>query len=142
VSLHEVQREVLLTLVDRWVWKKWNGPKQLVDKATGSLMMLPFVSSPCYSHFPYLHCRHTIRTDYALIQDKATKKWVKAYAEDETLFFKEYVSSLPITLTAAQCIYSFANAVTRLFELGVPESQFTTSERFILKTLDEQKDSK
>ena len=25
----------------RWVWKKWNGPKQLQDKKTGTLMMLP-----------------------------------------------------------------------------------------------------
>ena len=29
------------------------------------------------------------RTDYALVQDKAFKKWVQAYAADEALFFKE-----------------------------------------------------
>lgn len=27
----------------RWVWRKWNGPKQLEDKKTKSLMMLPYV---------------------------------------------------------------------------------------------------
>jgi len=27
----------------RWVWKKWSGPKQLEDKKTKSLMMLPYV---------------------------------------------------------------------------------------------------
>lgn len=26
---------------EKWVWKKWNGPKQLEDKKTHSLMMLP-----------------------------------------------------------------------------------------------------
>jgi len=26
---------------EKWVWKKWNGPKQYVDKGTGTLMMLP-----------------------------------------------------------------------------------------------------
>lgn len=36
----------------RWVWKKWNGPKQLEDKKTKSLMMLPYVSSV----FLYIIC--------------------------------------------------------------------------------------
>jgi cytochrome c peroxidase len=26
---------------EKWVWRKWNGPKQYADKKTGSLMMLP-----------------------------------------------------------------------------------------------------
>ncbi|TFY73415.1 hypothetical protein EWM64_g10597 [Hericium alpestre] len=90
-------------LDEKWVWKKWNGPKQYVDKATGNLMMLP--------------------TDYALVQDKNMKKWVKAYADDQELFFKD-----------------FAAVVSRLFELGVPESQFVTSEPWHLKTFDEQKE--
>jgi len=30
--------------------------------------------------------------DYALMQDKAFKKHVYAYAKDEELFFKEYVA--------------------------------------------------
>ena len=58
-----------LLLDEKWVWRSWDGPKQLQDKKTRSLMMLP--------------------TDYCLIQDKAFKPWVKAYAADEELFFKE-----------------------------------------------------
>jgi cytochrome c peroxidase len=34
-----------LLFSERWVWKKWNGPKQLEDKKTKTLMMLPWVSS-------------------------------------------------------------------------------------------------
>lgn len=62
-----------LLLNEKWVWKKWSGPKQLEDKKTQSLMMLP--------------------TDYVLTQDKSFKKWVKAYADDEQLWFKECVHS-------------------------------------------------
>ncbi|CDO76660.1 hypothetical protein BN946_scf184695.g1 [Trametes cinnabarina] len=90
-----------LLLNEKWVWKKWDGPKQLEDKTTHSLMMLP--------------------TDYALVQDKEFKKWVKAYAEDEQLWFKD-----------------FSAALSKLFELGVPESQFVTREPWILKSTDEQ----
>lgn len=28
---------------EKWVWKRWDGPKQLEDKTTRSLMMLPYV---------------------------------------------------------------------------------------------------
>ncbi|PFH53706.1 class II peroxidase [Amanita thiersii Skay4041] len=87
---------------EKWVWKKWNGPKQLEDKKTRSLMMLP--------------------TDYVLTQDKSFKKYAKAYAEDQDLWFKD-----------------FSNVVSRLFELGVPENQFVTSEHWIMKNVDEQK---
>lgn len=86
-----------LLLNEKWVWKKWDGPKQLEDKKTQSLMMLPYVAvrlafpdvgaderSPCD------------RTDYVLIQDKTFKKWTKAYADDEELWFKEYVV-VPLT---------------------------------------------
>ncbi|KAI0049939.1 class II peroxidase, partial [Auriscalpium vulgare] len=90
-----------LLLSEKWVWKKWSGPKQLSDKKTGTLMMLP--------------------TDYALVQDKAFKKWVQAYAADEELFFKD-----------------FSAVVARLFELGVPSAQFVSSEPWFFKTLDEQ----
>ncbi|KAF8149457.1 cytochrome c peroxidase [Crassisporium funariophilum] len=55
---------------EKWVWKKWNGPKQLEDKRTKSLMMLP--------------------TDYVLTQDKSFKKHAKAYAENQDLFFKDF----------------------------------------------------
>jgi cytochrome c peroxidase len=80
-----------LLLSEKWVWRKWNGPKQLADKKTGTLMMLP--------------------TDYSLVQDKAFKKWVQAYAADEALFFKD-----------------FSAVIVKLFELGVPEAQWATSE--------------
>ena len=33
-----------LLMNEKWVWKKWSGPKQLEDKKTRSLMMLPYVS--------------------------------------------------------------------------------------------------
>ena len=32
-----------LLLEEKWVWRKWDGPKQLQDKTTKSLMMLPYV---------------------------------------------------------------------------------------------------
>ena len=43
----------------------------MADKKTGSLMMLP--------------------ADYVLVTDKSFKKYAKAYAEDQSLFFKECV---------------------------------------------------
>ncbi|OJT07412.1 Cytochrome c peroxidase, mitochondrial [Trametes pubescens] len=90
-----------LLLNEKWLWKKWDGPKQLEDKKTHSLMMLP--------------------TDYALVQDKAFKKWTKAYADDEQLWFKD-----------------FSSVVARLFELGVPSQQWVSSEPWILKSSDEK----
>ncbi|KAG9301013.1 hypothetical protein G9A89_018965 [Geosiphon pyriformis] len=57
-------------LEQKWVEKKWKGPKQYVDKATGTIMMLP--------------------TDMALIQDKAFKPWVEKYAKDEKLWFEDF----------------------------------------------------
>ena len=39
-----VTNEYFKLLFDEsWVWKKWDGPKQLEDKKTKSLMMLPYV---------------------------------------------------------------------------------------------------
>nr|QBO71391.1 ascorbate peroxidase [Pleurotus ostreatus] len=90
---------------EKWVWKKWNGPKQLEDKKTRSLMMLP--------------------TDYVLITDKSYKKFARAYADNQDLFFKD-----------------FSAAVSRLFELGVPESQWVTSEPWEMKTKEEQEAEK
>ncbi|KAH7907718.1 heme peroxidase [Hygrophoropsis aurantiaca] len=55
---------------ESWVWKKWGGPKQLEDKKTRSLMMLP--------------------TDYVLTQDTHFKKHAKAYAADSALFFRDF----------------------------------------------------
>ncbi|EGO00213.1 hypothetical protein SERLA73DRAFT_180679 [Serpula lacrymans var. lacrymans S7.3] len=91
-----------LLFEEKWVWKKWSGPKQLEDKTTKSLMMLP--------------------TDYVLTQDKSFKKYAKAYADDNDLFFKD-----------------FSAAFATLMELGVPTQQFVSSEPWTLKTLDEQK---
>jgi hypothetical protein len=35
-----------LLLNEKWQWRKWDGPKQLEDKTTKSLMMLPYVALP------------------------------------------------------------------------------------------------
>jgi len=94
-----------LLFEEKWVWKKWSGPKQLEDKKTRSLMMLP--------------------ADYSLTQDKSFQKYAKAYAKDQDLFFKD-----------------FSNVVSRLFELGVPEQQFVSSDHWTIKTVDEQKEQK
>lgn len=60
-------------LGQKWVQKAWNGPKQYVDKATGSLMMLP--------------------SDLALLSDKTFKALVMEYAADETLFYKDFAQA-------------------------------------------------
>ncbi|KIM69539.1 peroxidase [Scleroderma citrinum Foug A] len=91
-----------LLFEEKWVWRKWGGPKQYQDKKTGTLMMLP--------------------TDYVLTQDKNFKKFAKAYADDQDLFFKD-----------------FSAAFAKLLELGVPSQQFVASEPWNLKTLEEQK---
>ncbi|KDR67543.1 hypothetical protein GALMADRAFT_1356136 [Galerina marginata CBS 339.88] len=59
---------------DKWVWKRWDGPKQLEDKKTRSLMMLP--------------------TDYVLVQDKSFKKFAKSYADNQDLWFKDFSNSV------------------------------------------------
>ncbi|KAF9467405.1 cytochrome c peroxidase [Collybia nuda] len=86
---------------EKWVWKKWSGPKQYEDKKTKTLMMLP--------------------TDYVLTQDKSFRKYARAYADSNELFFKD-----------------FSAVVARLFELGVPTEQFVAPEPWIMKNLDEQ----
>ncbi|KAK7033326.1 peroxidase [Favolaschia claudopus] len=91
-----------LLFSESWVWKKWSGNKQYEDKTTKSLMMLP--------------------TDYVVVTDKSLKKYAKAYADDNELFFKD-----------------FSAVIAKLFELGVPTQQFATSEPWFMKTLDEQK---
>jgi cytochrome c peroxidase len=52
--------------------------------------------------------------DMALVEDKKFKKWVKEYAADNDLFFKD-----------------FSAVVTKLFELGVPFKQDT--EKWVFK---------
>lgn len=86
-----------LLLEDKWEWKKdWSGPRQYVNK--DDLMMLP--------------------TDYALIEDENYLKWVKTYAKDQELFFKD-----------------FAKDFQKLLELGI---NFGEKKSFYFKTLDEQ----
>jgi cytochrome c peroxidase len=63
-----------------WTLKEWDGPMQFEDPS-GKLMMLP--------------------SDIVLIQDAKFRKWVKTYAKDKELFFKD-----------------FAKAFTKLEELG------------------------
>lgn len=76
-----------LLLEEKWTVKKthlgkpWTGPMQYEDK-TGQLMMLP--------------------SDLWLLEDKAFKPLVQAYAKDEQLFFND-----------------FASAFGKLLELGV-----------------------
>ena len=70
-------------LEDKWVVKTthtengktvpWKGPKQYVDAATGTLMMLP--------------------SDLALLEDAAFKAHVVAYAKDKEAFFKDFAAS-------------------------------------------------
>lgn len=50
--------------------KQWNGPKQLEDVETRSLMMLP--------------------SDMALVKDKEFRKHVERYAKSEEVFFNEF----------------------------------------------------
>lgn len=59
-----------LLLNEKWVDRKWTGPKQKMDSTTKSLMMLP--------------------TDMALVQDKEFKKNVEKYAADSQLFFQDF----------------------------------------------------
>ncbi|KAH9839193.1 heme peroxidase [Rhodofomes roseus] len=59
-----------LLLDEKWIWRKWDGPKQLQDKSTKSLMMLP--------------------SDYALVQDKSFKKYVNTYAKDQDKWFEDF----------------------------------------------------
>lgn len=66
-----------------WVKREWDGPEQYQDKESGKLMMLP--------------------TDMALIQDEGFLPYVKQYAADEQLFFKD-----------------FAEAFGKLLALGCP----------------------
>jgi cytochrome c peroxidase len=65
---------------EKWSWRKWGGPAQFTDSKTKSLMMLP--------------------SDMSLTKDKEFKKHAKAYAEDQDLFFKEWVQVMLIAVPA------------------------------------------
>mmetsp|Transcript_5442 Transcript_5442/g.6638 ORF Transcript_5442/g.6638 Transcript_5442/m.6638 type:complete len:239 (-) Transcript_5442:20-736(-) len=63
--------EYYINLVEKeWIEKKWDGPFQYTDKATGKLMMLP--------------------TDIALMKDEKFKVIVEEYAKDKDSFFKDF----------------------------------------------------
>jgi len=55
---------------NKWVKRKWDGPEQFEDEATGLLMMLP--------------------TDLALKTDPVFRKVVEEYAADEKKFFEDF----------------------------------------------------
>jgi cytochrome c peroxidase len=86
-------------LLKGWHVKKWDGEKQYEDDESNSLMMLP--------------------TDMALKEESYFVKYVKKYAADEQLFFKD-----------------FAKAYSTLLELGItyPKSQ----KPYHFKTREEQ----
>ncbi|EGF82871.1 hypothetical protein BATDEDRAFT_9339 [Batrachochytrium dendrobatidis JAM81] len=62
-----------LLFSEKWVDKKWTGPKQAIDKATGTLMMLP--------------------TDLAITNDRVFKKQAEIYAKDEGKFFEDFAKA-------------------------------------------------
>eukprot|EP00842_Homolaphlyctis_polyrhiza_P006226 jgi/Hompol1/6604/HPOL_000601-RA len=62
-----------LLLNEKWIDKKWNGPKQAVDKTTGTLMMLP--------------------TDLSLIKDRIFYRYVTEYAKDQDKFFEDFAKA-------------------------------------------------
>lgn len=64
----------VLLLGESWAEKKWDGPRQLEDSTTKSLMMLP--------------------TDYALVEDGVFRKVVEEYAQDQTRFFADFSNVL------------------------------------------------
>jgi cytochrome c peroxidase len=55
--------------------------------------------------------------DMSLVQDKKFKDWVEKYAADNDLFFKD-----------------FSAVIVKLFELGVPFSEGSDSQRWTFKS--------
>lgn len=60
-------------LENEWVSRKWDGPEQFEDKATGNLMMLP--------------------TDMAIKTDPAFRKVAEVYAADQQKFFDDFAAA-------------------------------------------------
>lgn len=100
-SYNMFTNDFFVRLLGKWHVKKWDGPKQFEDDETNSFMMLP--------------------TDIALKEESYFAKYVKMYAEDQDLFFKD-----------------FSQAFAKLIELGVtfPKNQ----KPWIFQTLEEQDD--
>jgi len=66
-----VSNEYFKKLMDeKWVVKKWNGPKQFADAKTGTLMMLP--------------------TDMALLTDPEFRKYSEVYYKDNDKFLEDF----------------------------------------------------
>ena len=80
-------------------------------------------------------------TDYVMVSDKSFRKYAKAYAEDQDLFFKEYVIYNFQISHSFKLIHrsslSFSKAFATLLELGVPDNQFVSTEPWTLKNSDE-----
>ncbi len=68
-----------------WRLKKWDGPEQFEDVATGELMMLP--------------------TDMALRTDPKFRVWAELYAKDQQRFFDDFAKAYAklICLGSPQC---------------------------------------
>jgi hypothetical protein len=65
--------EYFVNLINlKWTKREWDGPLQYTDPS-GKLMMLP--------------------TDMVLIEDEVFAKYVKEYAKDEALFFKDFAAA-------------------------------------------------
>ncbi|KAJ2740547.1 heme peroxidase [Coemansia sp. BCRC 34301] len=60
-------------LDNTWVTKKWDGPKQFVDKPTGAFMMLP--------------------ADMAFKTDPRFRTYVELYARDQDTFFNDFAKA-------------------------------------------------
>ncbi|CAK7893401.1 cytochrome c peroxidase, mitochondrial [[Candida] anglica] len=93
--------DFFVRLLQGWHVRKWDGPKQYQDDESNSFMMLP--------------------TDMALKEDSAFLKYVKIYAADQDVFFKD-----------------FSNAFSALLERGIDFPK--NSKQFTFKTLDEQEE--
>jgi len=60
-----------------------------------------------YKSIPVFSNRLRIRTDYLLTQDKSFKKWAKAYAENQNLWFEQYGFFLCCNSRRLTCVSVF-----------------------------------
>ncbi|RCK57271.1 Cytochrome c peroxidase, mitochondrial [Candida viswanathii] len=101
-SFNQFTNNFYTMLLGNWHVKNWSGKKQYEDDETNEFMMLP--------------------TDMSLKEEPYFLKYVKMYAKDQDLFFKD-----------------FSKAFAKLLSNGV---QYPSgSKPFTFKTLDEQDDS-
>ena len=94
-----------LLLSAPWTLKEWDGPMQFEDPS-GKLMMLPSdiallqvsLTAACGTQQPHAralpHSTTTIPpTLFSPLQDKTWRKYVKMYAADQDLFFKDFTAA-------------------------------------------------